>query len=676
MTEKSDTRLKNIDALKGFIIILVVLGHVLNGYLYGGFSPDDNRLFWSAYNIIYVFHMPMMMTVSGYMFLKAYYHREGKAYVMDKDRYLKHLANLIFVYLLYSLIYGIIKLTVPGYVSNDVTQLDVLKILVKTIAPFWYLYILIIFFLVFPLYMALLNKISAKHFRFAAMISMVIFMIIGFTGDYVVDQTRESVAELYRLCKYSGFFAVGINYAIAGIGRDDKELKRKRVISAAVLFVMGVIICCAFWDRNGWRVLYKEQVVGILAGLLICPLIWFLFSSVIPDRYTGFLQFVGRYSLDIYVVHILFTAAIRVLLVRIGLTYAIPAILINTVISTAVSILIAVILKKLHLHRFIYKPFSKVKKSRTVIVASAVMVFAAFICYIFAGLYIKAHSIKNSAQYEAQTGISTDETVNLLKNSSDLQVTDILSDHFTCGKGIHLRMNTCMDIYKIDGLDRIYVEIYAGLKRIGIGEWHYSGEEWKYDARVYIEDYYLHDDIDLTIISKIKINGKKYTVSTKKLTDPKTELRDIYECLDDAGSKDYITFMSVKDDAAEKMDTEMIQRMTNLGITSDFSNANRKGFYAVIDGKVIEEEIASAKGDTVSASGQIVNDITGDKIDYTLVSAGFEADNVSKIILNGTDYSMNRRGINVVVYDKKTNKVIDSSVYDTYLGNIKYFTEH
>ena len=53
---------------------------------------------------------------------------------------------------------------------------------------------------------------------------------------------------------------------------------------------------------------------------------------------------------------------------------------------------------------------------------------------------------------------------------------------------------------------------------------------------------------------KIKINGKKYTVSTKKLTDPKTELRDIYECLDDAGSKDYITFMSVKDDAAEKMD--------------------------------------------------------------------------------------------------------------------------
>ena len=120
----------------------------------------------------------------------------------------------------------------------------------------------------------------------------------------------------------------------------------------------------------------------------------------------------------------------------------------------------------------------------------------------------------------------------------------------------------------------------------------------------------------------------------------------------------------------------MIRRMTNLGITSDFSNANRKGFYAVIDGKVIEEEIASAKDDTVSASGQIVNDITGDKIDYTLVSAGFEADNVSKIILNGTDYSMNRRGINVVVYDKKTNKVIDSSVYDTYLGNIKYFTEH
>lgn len=52
------TRLPYVDALKGFAIFLVVLGHVLQHY----YSHDA-----LAFRIVYSFHMPLFMFISGYV---------------------------------------------------------------------------------------------------------------------------------------------------------------------------------------------------------------------------------------------------------------------------------------------------------------------------------------------------------------------------------------------------------------------------------------------------------------------------------------------------------------------------------------------------------------------------------------------------------------------------------
>lgn len=49
------------DSLKGLLIILVVLGHSIQG-TYG--SDCENNHLW---NIIYSFHMPAFMAVSGFL---------------------------------------------------------------------------------------------------------------------------------------------------------------------------------------------------------------------------------------------------------------------------------------------------------------------------------------------------------------------------------------------------------------------------------------------------------------------------------------------------------------------------------------------------------------------------------------------------------------------------------
>ena len=65
-------RFEHIDALKGFAIILMVMGHVLSS-----FYPDPYLVYESEprsamllFRIIYSFHMPLLIFLSGYVALR------------------------------------------------------------------------------------------------------------------------------------------------------------------------------------------------------------------------------------------------------------------------------------------------------------------------------------------------------------------------------------------------------------------------------------------------------------------------------------------------------------------------------------------------------------------------------------------------------------------------------
>ena len=55
-----------------------------------------------------------------------------------------------------------------------------------------------------------------------------------------------------------------------------------------------------------------------------------------------------------------------------------------------------------------------------------------------------------------------------------------------------------------------------------------------------------------------------------------------------------------------------------------------------------------------------------ENLEIEMISKGYNAGNQSSIVINGQEYSKNLRGMNVVVYDKKKNEVICSSVFDTW----------
>lgn len=65
-------RIHYIDCLKGFAIILVVLGHVFSGYLRAGLFYEHRYYMCSGYNLIYLFHMALFFVMSGFVFYKSY----------------------------------------------------------------------------------------------------------------------------------------------------------------------------------------------------------------------------------------------------------------------------------------------------------------------------------------------------------------------------------------------------------------------------------------------------------------------------------------------------------------------------------------------------------------------------------------------------------------------------
>ena len=52
-------------------------------------------------------------------------------------------------------------------------------------------------------------------------------------------------------------------------------------------------------------------------------------------------------------------------------------------------------------------------------------------------------------------------------------------------------------------------------------------------------------------------------------------------------------------------------------------------------------------------------------IHYSIVSAGYLVGNRSSIGIDGTEYSKNVRGMNIVVYDLKEKRVMESISFDT-----------
>ncbi len=278
MTKRNQT----LDALKGFTIILVMLGHciVLNGMQDG-----------IIYDAIKAIQMPLFMMISGYI----------TGMTGEVDSFMKFIGKLqkrtvSYLVPFFSWIVILHVRHLPGEFVNTLFQLD---------RGLWFL--MTLFLLTAVMYLAILvRECTVLHNA-----GFLLIWVLAFTG--LLIQIRFGNAFLsphltifympFYLCGYLICRIYGILIEKADNNKIASDILRLKYQMILGIFVLTLFIWLIFkYDmivaNNKWELLCQ-----VAASVLGCYLCYLLIIMIPINKVKSALAFVGKYTLEIYVLH-------------------------------------------------------------------------------------------------------------------------------------------------------------------------------------------------------------------------------------------------------------------------------------------------------------------------------------------------------------------------------------
>lgn len=282
-------RLNYIDQLKGFAILLVVAGHVLEFCLY-----KNNFSF--LHDMIYSFHMPLFAFLSGLVFTSlSDYKLVGRKLVRQSYRLLIPFLTMGFLYS-----YTIRK--------GEDFWLQPYKL------GLWYLFFLWQCYVITNIYnIILLPCVSKNSLRRVFIDILWVVVVCGIAKAMMVMCSPESngVIGTVHLSKLYPFFFVG---SVLKRVNFTPPYWRKCDWSVSICSIAWLLL---IWNVNIPPSLYSLKLSFCFGILAIIPIVyWFAkFEKVMPTKISRTLMLFGRYSLEIYMFHRFMTSTCNVLFI-------------------------------------------------------------------------------------------------------------------------------------------------------------------------------------------------------------------------------------------------------------------------------------------------------------------------------------------------------------------------
>lgn len=350
------SRLNWIDSLKGFTILTVVLGHVASEYANIGELADFLRVELLIRNVIYSFHMPLFVLISGFVFSLAYVKSDGQ---VKKEKINLQLGNIAFIYVFWNSLSCLSRIIFSSHVHNGASIKTLLMFPLKAVDPFWYLYVLFFCYLVTEL---IAKSIIEKRSSFYAIFAVSIALC--FAHIYVNHLFHGLTVS--KLLLYYFFFILGFF-----LNRNPKALQ---VIGHPICIVLhlavGTVLMASFVLRAEKAVTWNQiKIFGVIMAYALSVGIFGTakaLSDVKIKPKTHFFSFVGKYSLEIYTIHCFLTTLIRMVLHKLPAIPFAVNIGVNFACAVAVPIAIAFVLKKVKLHGIFFAPLTWVKNLKKI----------------------------------------------------------------------------------------------------------------------------------------------------------------------------------------------------------------------------------------------------------------------------------------------------------------------
>lgn len=258
-------RLEYIDRIKGFAILLVVIGHV---YIFS-FGVTDTLV----YKVIASFHMHLFMFISGFV-----------AYVSPevKDVYKKVLKRICSY---------VCPAYLIGFVISAYLQIVPVEVEYVHFNGYWYLKSLAIFCVI----QLLLLRCKKKLIEIIIVLAILSLFYIGWRR--LPSQVAEMLCLEHNVCFYP-FFLCG--YYVRRFKLIDIILKKNWLFTIGLLGYMFFSILCFPND------LVTELAQRYLAPLMAVIALVYYFSNVKSTRINKYLEYLGGRTLDVYLYHCFF----------------------------------------------------------------------------------------------------------------------------------------------------------------------------------------------------------------------------------------------------------------------------------------------------------------------------------------------------------------------------------
>ena len=278
-----------IDIAKGIGIILVVYGHVLRG-VESANLPLDKNFFLSNDLFIYSFHMPLFFVLSGLFFTNSLNKYGVKGLLFEKSK------TILYPFVIWSILQTSIEIILSSFTNGQISINELFTSLIIPRAQFWFLYAL--FFI---------NVINLLLFR----IFKDKWLIISFLISIIYHIFPINLSVFSNAFSYLIYFNIGIasyNFLI-------KENKINKISNP--MYLISIVLSFIFFEY-----LYIAKDILILKKILILPIlgtiVTIILSYVISKEKAlkTILNSLGKYSMHIYILHILVASGTRIILFK------------------------------------------------------------------------------------------------------------------------------------------------------------------------------------------------------------------------------------------------------------------------------------------------------------------------------------------------------------------------
>lgn len=327
-----------LDNAKGFACFLVVYCHVVRGILNAKIVNSNIILDYLDY-AIYLFHMPLFFMVSGY-----FYKKSGK--IENIKEYFKFIGkkiiNLGIPYIIFSVIFVILNSISSGTNSNY-SLFDILNLYKTPIGHFWFLYDLIIIFILMPIFESIIKNDKI----------LLVLLLIG-KGLFTIYDI--SILGLTTFFNNGIYFYIGY-FLIKNINELTSE-KSKKILNVVLFIGLSFLMF----------LLAKKNILNdfiLIIGILLAVLGSYIALSIIKKYDSKLLAILGKYSFQIYLMHTIFSAFIRIVLMKIKIDNFVVHLICGVSIGILMPIIISVISNKIvytDLFIFPQKTYNQIKR--------------------------------------------------------------------------------------------------------------------------------------------------------------------------------------------------------------------------------------------------------------------------------------------------------------------------